>query len=224
MRLSCLLWAWNTRASCRSTHKHWKKACWFRSGSLRRLPNPSGGHSVLVRKMGSLAHSKPSVMPALETWSWQTCKTRAGDSKEGLSSPATETLSSCRQALGICVASWWAPRSGSNTYKRRRRPSIPGRRHRCGGEVWCGGAREPQGSGFRVSNGEWMRTGTTSHTEGEGNNGGKTGQKNLAAGAGQHCCLAAESWCWLKNLVCNLHTVGNVKGFEQRGKTIRMTC
>ena len=98
-------WAGNTRASCRSTHKHWKKACWFRSGSLRRLPNPSGGHSVLVRKMGSLAHSKPSVMPALETWSWQTCKTRAGDSKEGLSSPATETLSSCRQALGICVAS-----------------------------------------------------------------------------------------------------------------------
>ena len=142
MQLSCLLWAVNTRASCHSTHKHWKKACWFRSGSLQRLPNPSGGHSVLMRKMGSLAHSKPSVMPALETWSWQTCKTRAGDSKEGLSSPAMETLSSCRQALGICVASWWAPRSGSNTYKRRRRPSIPGRRHcwgwggaRCGVEV-----------------------------------------------------------------------------------------
>lgn len=155
MQLSCLLWAVNTRASCHSTHKHWKKACWFRSGSLQRLPNPSGGHSVLMRKMGSLAHSKPSVMPALETWSWQTCKTRAGDSKEGLSSPAMETLSSCRQALGICVASWWAPRSGSNTYKRRRRPSIPGRRHCWGwggrGVVW----RYKTASGIWVQSVKW---------------------------------------------------------------------
>ena len=61
--------------------------------------------------------------------------------------------------------------------------------------MWCGGTRQPQGSGFRVSNGEWMRAGTTSHTDGEGNNRGKTGQKNFAVGAGQHCCLAAKSWC-----------------------------
>lgn len=133
MQLSCLLWAGNTRASCCSTHKHWRKACWFRSGSLRRLPIPSVGLSVLMRKMGSLAHSKPSVKPAMETWSWQTCETGRG-LKRGLSSPATETLSSWRQALGICVASWWAPRSGLNTYNKRRRPSTPGRRH-------CWGAR-----------------------------------------------------------------------------------
>ena len=80
-----------------------------------------------------LAHSKPSVKPAMETWSWQTCEMGRG-LKRGLSSPATETLSSWRQALGICVASWWAPRSGLNTYNKRRRPSTPGRRH-------CWGAR-----------------------------------------------------------------------------------
>lgn len=93
-----------------------------------------------------------------------------------------------------------------------------------GGEVWHGGAGEPRGSGYRVSNGEWMRAGTTSNTEGEGNNCGKTGQKSFAGGARQCYCLVAKSWCWLKNLLFNLHRVGNVKGFEQRGKTIRMPC
>lgn len=69
-----------------------------------------------------------------------------------------------------------------------------------------------------------MRAGTTSNTEGEGNNCGKTGQKSFAGGARQCYCLVAKSWCWLKNLLFNLHRVGNVKGFEQRGKTIRMPC
>lgn len=46
---------------------------------------------------------QPSAMLALVTW--QKTETLAGASEEDMSSPATEDLSNCREALGICVAS-----------------------------------------------------------------------------------------------------------------------
>lgn len=217
MRLSCLLWAGNTRQVA-IIHISTEEGLLVQIWVLRRLPNLSVGLSVLKGENGSStvnlqwSHSCGNVVLA-DMWNGRGLK-------EGLSSPATETLSSWRQALGTA----WPL---DEHLGLDQTPTIRGegqalKRHHGGrGMVW----RCKRASGiwaFRVSMKMDEGWDHKSHWGGR-EQPGKMGQKTLVARV--QGVLFSSVVVLIKEfalITCTQWAMWRKK--EQRGKTIRMSC